>query len=81
VQLGAGGAGRAVAVYLADAGARLTLSVREPDKISDFAQAIGASTVAWDNRADTLGGGSGSGRQHHKHRRDCGGFGGSNAPG
>ncbi len=55
VQLGAGGAGRAVAAYLADAGARLTLCVREPEKISDFADRIGARTVAWDNRADGLG--------------------------
>ncbi len=56
VQLGAGGAGRAVAAYLAGAGARLTLCVRDPEKISAFAAHIGARAVAWDDRAETLGG-------------------------
>jgi shikimate dehydrogenase len=56
VQLGVGGAGRAVAAYLADAGAQLTLCVRDLEKISDFATHIGARTVAWDDRAETLSG-------------------------
>jgi shikimate dehydrogenase len=54
VQLGAGGAGRAVAAYLADAGARVTLCVRQPDKIIPFARRIGARTMAWENRTDIL---------------------------
>ena len=55
VQLGAGGAGKAVAAYLAGAGARLTLCVRDPEKISAFAERIGARAVAWSKRGETLG--------------------------
>ncbi len=55
VQLGAGGAGKAVAAYLCGAGARLTLCVRESEKILAFAGRIGARVVAWENRVKALG--------------------------
>ena len=55
VQLGAGGAGKAIAAFLADAGAKLTLCVRAPEKISGFAGRLGAAVHPWEDREQTLG--------------------------
>lgn len=47
LQLGAGGAGKAVAAFLAGDGAELTICVREFRKIKHFADSIGASLAGW----------------------------------
>ena len=46
--LGAGGAGKAVAAYMAGYGAKVRLCVRQPEKVRKFATRIGAQVVAWD---------------------------------
>ena len=54
--LGAGGAARAVAAALLDAGARVTLCNRNPDRAAAVASALpGAEALAWDRREAALG--------------------------
>ena len=55
VLLGPGGAGKAVAAYLAGAGASVTLAARDPAKAKDFADRIGADVVAMPVGTDALG--------------------------
>ena len=52
--IGPGGAGKAVAAYLAGAGAQVTLAARDPAKVQDFAQGIGADVVAMPAGADAF---------------------------
>jgi shikimate dehydrogenase len=49
--LGAGGAARAVAVALADAGARLTVSARKQASAAELAALVGAAPAGWDAAA------------------------------
>ncbi|WP_305989532.1 shikimate dehydrogenase [Roseibium sp. MMSF_3544] len=46
--LGPGGAGKAVAAYLADAGASLTIVSRTPEIVQDFCNKISASIISYD---------------------------------
>jgi shikimate dehydrogenase len=55
--LGPGGAGKAVAAYLAkpcQINGRLTISARSPEKIATFAQKIGSSLISWPPSAEQL---------------------------
>ena len=52
--LGAGGAARAIAVALLDAGARVTVSNRSPGRAEALAEALGVSVAAWDDRDAAL---------------------------
>lgn len=47
--LGCGGAGKAVAVYFREAGAKVTLGVRDVAKVFDFAASISATVVSWND--------------------------------
>ncbi len=49
LQLGAGGAGKAVATCFAHAGHHVTLRVRQPQKVKAFARRIGADVIAWED--------------------------------
>jgi shikimate dehydrogenase len=55
VVLGAGGAARAVALALGEAGARVTVSARKPDAAERAAQLAGGRSVAWEQRGDAVG--------------------------
>ena len=58
LQLGVGGAGRAVATYLADAlndPRQLTLAVRYPDRLHPFAARIEADLMAWPPDPERVG--------------------------
>ncbi|HEX9695613.1 MAG TPA: shikimate dehydrogenase [Actinomycetota bacterium] len=50
--LGAGGAARALAFALAEAGARVTVAARNQDAAARVAAAAGGTAAAWDERAD-----------------------------
>jgi shikimate dehydrogenase len=52
--LGAGGAARAVAHALKDAGAAVTLANRSPDKAEALAKEGGFTTIPWDRIPDVL---------------------------
>ncbi len=54
VQLGAGGAGKAVAAFLANAGYQVSLCVRQPAQVKRFAQLIGAQVLPWSECANAL---------------------------
>lgn len=45
--LGCGGAGKAVATYLSEAGAKITIVVRNYDKVRDFINSISGVAVSW----------------------------------
>ena len=48
MQLGCGGAGKAVAAFFAHEGVKLTIATRSVEGISDFAKKISATTINWD---------------------------------
>lgn len=48
LQLGCGGAGKAVAAYVSAAGARVILGVRDVAKVAGFASSLSATAVAWE---------------------------------
>ena len=52
--LGPGGAGKAVAAYLAGAGAQVTLAARDPQSARDFAGKIGAKHIPMSAAPDAL---------------------------
>jgi len=54
--LGPGGAGKAVAAYLAGAGAQVTLAARDPQRSRDFAEKIGSDVIAMSAAPDALSG-------------------------
>ena len=54
VQLGAGGAGKATAAFIGDAGANLTLCVRSQNKTADFAKRISSRLCLWDDKDEAL---------------------------
>lgn len=54
LQLGAGGAGKAVAAFVASDNHELTLAVRTPEKISEFAESIRASVIPWSEREKNI---------------------------
>jgi shikimate dehydrogenase len=54
LQLGCGGAGKAVASYFSAAGAKVTLMVRDVSKVSGFASSISADVAGWET-FDRLG--------------------------
>jgi shikimate dehydrogenase len=56
VILGAGGAARAVAWSLGDAGAQVTVAARQITAATEAARFAGGTAVAWDDRADAAAG-------------------------
>lgn len=48
LQIGCGGAGKAVASFIAEAGGKMTIMVRNQDKVISFATPIGANIISFD---------------------------------
>ena len=55
LQLGCGGAGKAVAAFFAHEGVELTIATRSPIGIADFAKKISATSINWDEISDMNG--------------------------
>jgi len=54
MQLGCGGAGKAVATYFQLAGANVSLCVRNPSAIISFSEKVSAKVLEWDNCGSIL---------------------------
>lgn len=54
LQLGCGGAGRAVAAFLKSDGAEITIALRDIEKVQSFVNSIGASALPWSSIQDEI---------------------------